>query len=96
MNIEKPTYVIMDHICLLTVRANSWTKEVNIVAWNGGEPKYDIREWSPDHSRMSRGITLTAEEMEQILQEMHDLDACAFMETAVADYNEERGGKNDN
>jgi hypothetical protein len=84
------TYEIFDHICTLKETEDGWTKELNIVAWNGAAPKYDLREWSPDHSRMSRGITLTAEEMEQILQEMDDLDACSFMETAIADFEEER------
>ena len=41
---------------------NGWTREVNVVAWNGGAPKLDIREWAPDHSRMSRGITLTEQQ----------------------------------
>ena len=22
-----------------------WTKELNLVSWNGGAPKYDIRDW---------------------------------------------------
>ena len=34
----------------------------------GGDnpPKRDIREWSPDHVKMSKGITLTKEEAENI------------------------------
>ena len=38
---------------------NGWTRELNRVSWNGGKPKLNIREWSPDHTHMSRGITLT-------------------------------------
>ena len=41
---------------------NGWTRELNLVAWNGGAPKLDIREWAPDHQRMSRGITLTEQQ----------------------------------
>ena len=84
------TFAIIDHISTLAVTRDEWTKELNIVKWNGNDARYDIREWSPDRSRMSRGITLTAEEMEQILQEMYGLDACSFMETAIADFEEER------
>ena len=29
-------------------------------------PKYDLREWNPDHSRMGKGITLTDEEVETL------------------------------
>ena len=41
---------------------NGWTRELNLVAWNGGAPKLDIREWAHDHQRMSRGITLTEQQ----------------------------------
>lgn len=47
---------------------NGWTRELNLVSWNGGAPKLDIREWSPDHSRMSRGITLTEQQAVRFAQ----------------------------
>ena len=53
---------------------NGWALEVNLVAWNGGKPKIDIRSWSPDHQKMTRGITLTetqAEKLAQILSERY-------------------------
>lgn len=43
-----------------------WTKELNYISWNNAKPKYDIRDWSPDHQKLSRGITLTDEEMSKI------------------------------
>jgi hypothetical protein len=46
-----------------------WKKELNLVAWNGRSPKFDIRDWSPDHEKMGKGITLTREEAE-ILREL--------------------------
>jgi len=64
------------HIGVLSRNGNGWTKEVNIVSWNGGEPKVDIREWDPHHERMSRGITLRGEEARkliEILSEKEDL-----------------------
>ena len=45
-----------------------WTKEVNIVSWNGRQPKIDIREWSADHTRMSKGITLTDAEADRLME----------------------------
>lgn len=56
------TYEITRHCGVISTERNGWTRELNIVVWNGGEPKYDIRSWSEDHSRMTRGITLTNEE----------------------------------
>ncbi len=43
-------------------RKTNWTKEVNIVKWNNGDSKLDIREWDPKHERMSKGITFTESE----------------------------------
>ena len=43
-----------------------WKREINLVSWNGGEPKFDIREWSPDHQRMSRGITMSCDEARKV------------------------------
>ena len=63
------TFEIMEHIGVLDVidnREEKWTKEVNIVAWNGGKPKIDIRDWSPDHSKMGKGITLSSDEIEKL------------------------------
>lgn len=41
---------------------SGWAKELNLVSWNDGEPKLDIRQWKPDHSAMGKGISLTMEE----------------------------------
>jgi hypothetical protein len=37
-------------------------KEINLISWNGGEPKYDIRDWAPEHEKMAKGTTLTKDE----------------------------------
>lgn len=50
----------------LSENAKGWKKEVNLVSWNDREPKYDIREWSPAHDKMGKGITLTADEMKNL------------------------------
>jgi len=65
------TFEIVEHIGVLEVYDNheeKWTKEVNLVAWNGGKPKIDIRDWSSNHRRMSRGITLTEEQSEKLIK----------------------------
>ena len=60
-------YEIVEHIGTLSESAKGWTKELNRISWNGGEPKYDIRDWSPDDEKMGKGITLTAEEARNLL-----------------------------
>lgn len=50
------------------ITEGSYNIELNMVSWNDREPKYDIRSWSPDHSRMGKGISLTEEEMERLVE----------------------------
>lgn len=59
-------FEITERIGVLSENAKGWTKELNKVSWNEREPKYDLREWNPDHSRMGKGITLTDEEEETL------------------------------
>ena len=56
-------YEIKQNIACLSEEKGGWTKELNLVAWNGNEAKYDIRSWSEDHQKMGKGITLTKEEL---------------------------------
>jgi hypothetical protein len=46
-----------------TSSSAGWAKELNLIRWNEREPKYDIREWSPDGEKMGKGVTLTKEEL---------------------------------
>jgi hypothetical protein len=56
------SFVIKKRLGVLSQSGNGWKKELNLVSWNGNTPKLDIREWSPDHMHMSKGITLRNEE----------------------------------
>lgn len=57
-------FEIVEHIGDLSEpSAKGWKKELNKVSWNGAEAKYDIREWSPEHDRMGKGITMTTDEL---------------------------------
>lgn len=53
---------IVEELGVLSESRSGWTKELNLISWNGADPKYDIRDWSPDHERMSKGITLSVDE----------------------------------
>ena len=60
---DKVTWDIRQKLGVLSTNEKSgWTKEANIVSWSGGPEKLDIRDWKPDHSKMSKGITLNEEE----------------------------------
>ena len=55
-------YEIKQEIAVLSEGAKSWTKELNLISWNDREPKYDIREWAPDHEKMGKGVTISKDE----------------------------------
>ena len=63
-------FEILEHIGIISTHPTGWNKELNIVSWNGGQPKYDIRDWDLDHEHMSRGVTLHEKEMRQIFDLM--------------------------
>lgn len=51
-----------------------WNKELNLISWNDREPKYDIRDWSAEHDKMGKGVTLTKEELKSLRQILNTLD----------------------
>ena len=56
-------FEIKEHMSILSEKNNGWTKEINIVSWGGKTPKFDIREWSPEHDKMGKGVTLSENEL---------------------------------
>ena len=63
---DQVRFDLLERIGVLSRKENGWTREVNIVAWNDGPGKVDIRDWDPDHKRMTRGITLFEDEAENL------------------------------
>ncbi|MCK1245624.1 YdbC family protein [Streptococcus uberis] len=62
------SFKIEEHLLTLSASEKGWTKELNRVSFNGAEAKWDIRTWSPDHTKMGKGITLTNEEFDKIVK----------------------------
>jgi hypothetical protein len=58
----------------LSENAKGWKKELTLVSWNERDPKYDIREWDPEHEKMTKGVTFTAEELIQLRDILNDLE----------------------
>ncbi len=65
---DELTFEISESFGIISTAPSGWTKELNLVSWNGGEPKYDIRQWSPDHSKMGKGISLSREEAQELME----------------------------
>ena len=66
-------YDIVKEFGVLSEKAKGWRKEVNLISWNGGAPKYDIRDWAPDHEKMGKGTTLSEEEMKNLKEILGEL-----------------------
>jgi hypothetical protein len=60
------TFDIVKTHGVLSEEKGGWRKELNSVSWNGRNPKFDIRDWAPDHEKMGKGVTLTREEAEKL------------------------------
>ena len=56
-------YEIVMQIGVISQSGSGWTKELNLISWNGRAPKYDLRDWAPGHQKMGRGVTLSREEL---------------------------------
>jgi len=68
MDMAEIKYEIIETIAVLSEGNKGWKKELNLISWNDREPKYDIRDWSEDHTKMGKGVTLSTPEL-QILKE---------------------------
>lgn len=60
------TYEIEKKLVVLSTNSKGWQKELNLVSWNNRPAKYDLREWSPEHDKMGKGVTLTEEEFQAL------------------------------
>ena len=52
----------------LSCSTKGWSKELNLISWNGATPKYDIRDWAPAHEKMGKGVTLSHDEAETLYE----------------------------
>ena len=64
---------IVEHLGVISENSKGWTKELNLVSWNGARPKFDLRDWAPDQEKMGKGITLSNEEFEALKDLMSKL-----------------------
>jgi len=67
-------FEIIKKIGVLSSSEKGWTKELNLISWNDRPAKYDIRDWDPNHQTMSKGITLSKEELAALKALLAELD----------------------
>lgn len=71
-------FEIINELGVISEGKKGWKKEFNRISWNGGEPKYDIRDWDETHGKMGKGITISVQEIRK-LKELIDAEI-AFLD----------------
>jgi len=67
-------YEIQETVGVISESNKGWKKELNLVRWNEREPKYDLRDWAPEHDKMGKGITLTVDELKSLRELLNNMD----------------------
>ncbi len=67
-------FEIIKNIGTLSESSKGWMKELNLISWNDREPKYDLRDWDPEHEKMGKGVTLTKEELEKLKELLGEME----------------------
>lgn len=67
-------YEIKETVGTLSKSSKGWSKELNLISWNGREPKYDLRDWAPDHAKMGKGVTLSEDELKKLRDLLNGLE----------------------
>jgi len=62
------SFNIVKNFGVISEGKGGWKKELNLVSWGGRPAKLDVREWSPDHEKMGKGLTLTNDEAVKLIE----------------------------
>lgn len=73
-------FEIIEQLGVLSETEKGWKKELNLISWNNREPKYDIRDWSENHEKMGKGITLTEDEAKKLRNILNNNLKCSIQE----------------
>jgi hypothetical protein len=65
---DKFSFEVVKHFGVISKEKSGWQKELNLVSWSGRAPKFDIRDWAPEHEKMGKGVTLTPEEASELIK----------------------------
>lgn len=71
---SKFSFEVIDTIAVLSEGSKGWKKKLTLVSWNGNDPKYDIRDWSDDHTKMGKGVTFTLSELQNLKEALNNLE----------------------
>lgn len=67
-------YEIEKEVGVISESPKGWTKELNLISWNGKDAKYDLRDWAPEHEKMGKGITLSLQELKKLKELLNEIE----------------------
>ena len=67
------TFLIEQTLFSTHADADGWNLELNLISWQGRKPTYDLRKWTEDHLRMSKGVTLSEDEVILLFQKAPEI-----------------------
>lgn len=67
-------YEIEETIGKISENNKGWSKELNLISWNDREAKFDLRDWSPEHEKMGKGVTLSKDELKRLKEILCNMD----------------------
>jgi len=67
-------FEIIKKIGVLSQTSSGWSKQLSLISWNDRDPKYDLREWSPDGEKMGKGVTLSKDELVALKELLNSMD----------------------
>ena len=67
-------YEIVKSFGELSESKTGWKKELSLISWNERAPKYDIRDWAPEHGKTGKGVTLTLEELKKLKELLNQME----------------------
>ena len=67
-------YEIIKELGKISESKTGWSKELNLISWNDREAKYDLRDWSSEHDKMGKGITLSLDELKSLRELLNNMD----------------------
>jgi len=68
-------FTIVDALVRIpTETGKKFHKELNLISWRGRPPVYDFRGWNEDRSEMTKGITLTGDELKLLKEKLGGIE----------------------
>lgn len=65
----------IEEVCgVLSENKNGWRKELTLTKWNNHAAKFDLRSWEPEYTAMTKGITLTKDELMKLREILDAMD----------------------